>query len=159
MQIDAGIGGGGYCEPLIGVVIFGKDISGQSSDVGKNTGGLWKTLLMMLLGSLEMTLLQKLLFLWLARISSKQFLTKLNLSENELKDEGAVIITKALEEGHGQLNEVDLSINLITWSGAKVVAEAVVQKRGFKLLNINANFISEEGITPFFSLNRQQNRD
>ncbi|XP_058770881.1 RAN GTPase-activating protein 1 [Vicia villosa] len=81
-----------------------------------------------------------------ACISSKQFLTKLNLSENELKDEGAVLIIKALEEGHGQLNEVDLSTNLITWSGAKVVAEAVVQKPGFKLLNINANFISEEGI-------------
>lgn len=81
-----------------------------------------------------------------ACISSKQFLTKLNLSENELKDEGAVLISKALEGGHGALNEVDLSTNSITWSGAKVVAEAVVKKPGFKLLNINANFISEEGI-------------
>ncbi|KAL5123710.1 RAN GTPase-activating protein 1 [Glycine soja] len=81
-----------------------------------------------------------------ACISSKQFLTKLNLSENELKDEGAVLISKALEGGHGQLIEVDLSTNSITWSGAKLVAEAVVGKPGFKLLNINANFISDEGI-------------
>ncbi|KAL5062562.1 hypothetical protein RYX36_024299 [Vicia faba] len=78
--------------------------------------------------------------------SSKQFFSKLNLSDNKLKDEGAVLIIKALEEGHGQLNEVDLSTNLITWSGAKVVAGVVVQKHGFKLLSINANFISEEGI-------------
>lgn len=81
-----------------------------------------------------------------ACISSKQFLTKLNLAENELKDDGAVLISKALEGGHGQLNEVDLSTNAITWSGARVLAEAVVQKPGFKLLNINANFISDEGI-------------
>ncbi|KAK7355816.1 hypothetical protein VNO80_15078 [Phaseolus coccineus] len=81
-----------------------------------------------------------------ACISSKQFLTKINLSENELKDEGVVLISKALEGGHGQLLEVDLSTNSITLSGAKVVAEAVVGKPGFKLLNINANFISDEGI-------------
>nr|KYP74179.1 RAN GTPase-activating protein 1 [Cajanus cajan] len=81
-----------------------------------------------------------------ACISSKQFLTKLNLSENELKDEGAVLISKALEGGHGHLNEVDLNTNSITWSGARLLAEAVVQKPGFKLLNINANFISEDGI-------------
>ncbi|CAJ1969285.1 unnamed protein product [Sphenostylis stenocarpa] len=81
-----------------------------------------------------------------ACISSKQFLSKLNLSENELKDEGVVLISKALEGGQGQLIEVDLSTNLITWSGAKLVAEAVVGKPGFKKLNINSNFISDEGI-------------
>ncbi|XP_061358138.1 RAN GTPase-activating protein 1 [Gastrolobium bilobum] len=81
-----------------------------------------------------------------ACISSKQFLTKLNLSENELKDEGAVLIIKALEGGHDQLNEVDLGTNLITWSGARLLAEAVVHKPGFKLLNINGNFISDDGI-------------
>lgn len=81
-----------------------------------------------------------------ACISSKQFLTKLNLAENELKDQGAILISKALDGGHGQLNEVDLSTNSITWLGARLLAEAVVQKPGFKLLNINANFISDEGI-------------
>lgn len=73
-------------------------------------------------------------------------MTKLNLSENELKDEGAILIGKALEEGHGQLVEVDLSTNSIRRVGARVLAQAVVQKPGFKMLNINANFISEEGL-------------
>ncbi|KAK7270268.1 hypothetical protein RIF29_23288 [Crotalaria pallida] len=81
-----------------------------------------------------------------ACISSKQFLTRVNLSENELKDEGAILIGKALEGGHGRLNELDLSTNLITWSGARLLAEAVVQKPGFKFLNLNSNFISDEGI-------------
>ncbi|KAI4340216.1 hypothetical protein MLD38_025076 [Melastoma candidum] len=79
-------------------------------------------------------------------ITTKQFLTRLNLSENELKDEGAILIARALEEGHGQLSEVDLSTNSIRRSGARVIAQAVVQKPGFKLLNINANFISDDGI-------------
>lgn len=81
-----------------------------------------------------------------ACVGSKQFLTKLNISENELKDEGAILIGKALEDGHGQLVEVDLSTNSIRRAGARVLAQAVVQKPGFKLLNINANFISDEGI-------------
>ncbi|XWS31582.1 hypothetical protein CRYUN_Cryun23aG0088700 [Craigia yunnanensis] len=79
-------------------------------------------------------------------IASKQFLTKLNLSENELKDEGAILIGKALEEGHGQLNEVDMSTNAIRRAGARLLAQVVVTKPGFKLLNINGNFISDEGI-------------
>ncbi|KAK9281570.1 hypothetical protein L1049_004473 [Liquidambar formosana] len=81
-----------------------------------------------------------------ACIEAKQFLTKLNLAENELKDEGAILIGKALEKGHGQLNEVDLSTNSIRRAGARLLAQAVVHKPGFKLLNINGNFISDEGI-------------
>lgn len=81
-----------------------------------------------------------------ACIAEKQFLTKLSLAENELKDEGAIVISKALEVGHGQLNEVDLSENSIRRAGARVLAQAVVHKSGFKLLNINSNFISDEGI-------------
>ncbi|XAR57220.1 hypothetical protein NMG60_11025281 [Bertholletia excelsa] len=79
-------------------------------------------------------------------IAAKQFLSKLNLAENELKDEGAIQIGKALEEGHGQLKEVDISNNLIRRAGARVLAQAVVQKPEFKLLNVNGNFIPEEGI-------------
>ncbi|KAL9401531.1 hypothetical protein Peur_005380 [Populus x canadensis] len=55
-----------------------------------------------------------------ACISEKQHLTKLNLAENELKDEGR--------------------------SGARVLAKVTVQKPEFKYLNINGNFISDEGI-------------
>ncbi|KDP21460.1 hypothetical protein JCGZ_21931 [Jatropha curcas] len=81
-----------------------------------------------------------------ACIAAKQFLSKLNLSENELKDEGAILIAKAIEEGHGQLNEVDLSTNSIRRAGARLLAQAVVLKPGFKMLNINGNYISDEGI-------------
>ncbi|XP_002520743.2 RAN GTPase-activating protein 1 [Ricinus communis] len=79
-------------------------------------------------------------------IAAKQFLSKLNLAENELKDEGAILIAKAIEGGHGQLNEVDLGTNQIRRAGARLLAQAVVLKPGFKLLNINGNFISDEGI-------------
>lgn len=80
-----------------------------------------------------------------ACIATKNHLSKLNLSENELKDEGAIQISKALE-GHTQLKEVDLSANLIRRAGARVLAQTVIQKPGFNLLNINGNFISDEGI-------------
>ncbi|KAF5731532.1 RAN GTPase-activating protein 1 [Tripterygium wilfordii] len=81
-----------------------------------------------------------------ACIAVKQFLTILNLSENELKDEGAILIGKALEEGHGQLTEVDLSTNSLRRAGARYLAQSVVHKPGFKLLNINGNYISDEGM-------------
>lgn len=81
-----------------------------------------------------------------ACISSKQFLSKLGLGENELKDEGAILIGKAIEEGHGQLVELDMNTNKIRRAGARLLAQAVVKKPGFKLLNIDANFISDEGI-------------
>ncbi|XP_043723976.1 RAN GTPase-activating protein 2-like [Telopea speciosissima] len=81
-----------------------------------------------------------------ACVTVKQFLTKLNLAENELKDEGAIIIAKALEDGHNQLEEVDLSTTLIRRVGARLLAHTVVHKPKFKLLNINGNFISDEGI-------------
>ncbi|XP_057475717.1 RAN GTPase-activating protein 2-like [Actinidia eriantha] len=79
-------------------------------------------------------------------VAAKQSLTKLNLAENELKDEGTIIIGKALEDGHGRLNEVDISTNSVRRAGARVLAQVLVQKPEFKLLNINGNFISEEGI-------------
>ncbi|KAL4312262.1 hypothetical protein GQ457_01G051480 [Hibiscus cannabinus] len=79
-------------------------------------------------------------------IASKQSLTKLNLAENELKDEGAILVAKSLSEGHGQLNEVDMSTNAIRRAGARHLATVVVKKPEFKLLNINGNFIPDEGI-------------
>ncbi|KAJ6685076.1 RAN GTPASE-ACTIVATING PROTEIN 1 [Salix purpurea] len=81
-----------------------------------------------------------------ACIAAKQFITKLNLAENELKDEGTILIAKAIEVGCGQLNEVDLNTNAIRRAGARLLAQAVVDKPGFKSLNINGNYISDEGI-------------
>ncbi|XP_010277862.1 PREDICTED: RAN GTPase-activating protein 2-like [Nelumbo nucifera] len=81
-----------------------------------------------------------------ACIAAKQFLAKLNLAENELKDKGAILIGKALEEGHGLLEEVDFSTNSVRRAGARSLAQAVVNKPEFKLLTINGNCISDEGI-------------
>ncbi|XP_039125360.1 LOW QUALITY PROTEIN: RAN GTPase-activating protein 2-like [Dioscorea cayenensis subsp. rotundata] len=82
-----------------------------------------------------------------ACIATKKNLTKLSLAENELKDDGAVLIGKALEEGHTQLKELDLSNNMIRRVGARCLAHAVVSnKPNFVLLNINGNAISDEGI-------------
>nr|XP_043605857.1 RAN GTPase-activating protein 2-like [Erigeron canadensis]XP_043605858.1 RAN GTPase-activating protein 2-like [Erigeron canadensis]XP_043605859.1 RAN GTPase-activating protein 2-like [Erigeron canadensis]XP_043605860.1 RAN GTPase-activating protein 2-like [Erigeron canadensis] len=76
----------------------------------------------------------------------KETLKKIILSENELKDDGAIVIANALEEDFPQLAEVDLSTNQIRRAGARVLAQAVVGKPGFKLLNIDGNFLSDEGV-------------
>lgn len=78
-------------------------------------------------------------------IASKQSLSKVNLSEDELRDEGPILIAKALEEGHEQ-SEVDMSTNMMRRAGARALAQTVLKKRTFELLNINCNFISEEGM-------------
>ncbi|XP_071720835.1 RAN GTPase-activating protein 1-like [Rutidosis leptorrhynchoides] len=78
--------------------------------------------------------------------SKKRSLTKINLSENELKDEGAITIGKALEAEFGRLCIVDMSTNGIGNDGAVKLAKAVVGKPGFRLLNINVNFLSYKGV-------------
>ncbi|KAJ8442551.1 hypothetical protein Cgig2_026493 [Carnegiea gigantea] len=80
-----------------------------------------------------------------ACLAAKQHLSKLNLAENELKDEGTIQISRSLE-GPAKLTELDMSTNAIRRAGARVLAHLVVKKPGFQLLNINGNFISDEGI-------------
>ncbi|KAD1215661.1 hypothetical protein R6Q59_028292 [Mikania micrantha] len=79
-------------------------------------------------------------------LSKKHSLTRINLSENEMKDAGAVVIGNALQDDFGRLCVVDLSTNGIKRSGAMALAKAVVSKSGFRLLNINGNFLSYKGI-------------
>ncbi|KAM0071670.1 putative WPP domain, leucine-rich repeat domain superfamily, WPP domain superfamily [Helianthus debilis subsp. tardiflorus] len=79
-------------------------------------------------------------------VARKESLVKILLSENELKDDGVITIAKALEEDFPRLTEVDLSTNMIRRAGARVLAQAVVGKPGFKVLNINGNYISDEGV-------------
>ncbi|CBI20390.3 unnamed protein product, partial [Vitis vinifera] len=81
-----------------------------------------------------------------ACIAAKQLITKLNLADTELRDEGAIQISKALEDGDAQLKGVDLSSNFMRRAGARCLTRAVVHKPGLKLLNMNGNFISDEGI-------------
>jgi Ran GTPase-activating protein 1 len=79
-------------------------------------------------------------------IRSLQHLRILNLSENELRDKGAVTVSQALLLDHENLEELDLSDNKITRIGALAAAQAVADKVRFKSLNLNSNFISEAGI-------------
>ncbi|CAN6291935.1 unnamed protein product [Urochloa humidicola] len=79
-------------------------------------------------------------------LTAMQSLKKLTLAENELKDEGAVIIAKSLEDGHTDLKELDVSTNMFQRAGARCFARAVANKPGFVQLNINGNFISDEGV-------------
>uniref|UniRef100_A0ACD5TL98 Uncharacterized protein n=1 Tax=Avena sativa TaxID=4498 RepID=A0ACD5TL98_AVESA len=79
-------------------------------------------------------------------LTAMQSLKKLTLAENELKDSGAVTVAQSLQEGHPDLKELDVSTNMFQRSGARCFAQAIANKPGFVLLNINANFISEEGV-------------
>ncbi|KAF8096538.1 hypothetical protein N665_0307s0064 [Sinapis alba] len=81
-----------------------------------------------------------------ACVAAKQELNKLILSENELKDDGCVQIAKSLEEDHLKLQYIDMSNNYIRRAGARALAQVVTKKEGFKLLNIDGNIISEEGV-------------
>ncbi|KAL8259129.1 hypothetical protein R6Q59_027082 [Mikania micrantha] len=79
-------------------------------------------------------------------VSKKHSLTKINLSENELKDQGAITIGKALEDDFQWLCIVDLSANGIETDGGMSLAKAVADKPVFRLLNINGNLLSYKGI-------------
>ncbi|KAJ0238615.1 RAN GTPase-activating protein 2 [Hirschfeldia incana] len=81
-----------------------------------------------------------------ACVAAKRDLNRLNLSENELKDEGCVKIAKSVGDDHSKLQYVDLSNNYIRRAGAVALAGVVIKKEGFKLLNIDGNIISEEGV-------------
>ncbi|KAI3890404.1 hypothetical protein MKX03_028226 [Papaver bracteatum] len=63
-----------------------------------------------------------------ACIAAKESLAKLKLSKNKLKDEGTILIARALQNGHLQLKEVDLSTNAMTDVGAQALAVAVDNK-------------------------------
>nr|GEV95151.1 hypothetical protein [Tanacetum cinerariifolium] len=78
--------------------------------------------------------------------SKKSTLTKLILSENELKDEGAIVIANGIKDGFDRLIEVNLSINDIRTASACVLSQAVVGKPRFKLLKINGNFLFDERV-------------
>lgn len=79
-------------------------------------------------------------------VASKGHLTILNLSENELQDEGVILVCKALHNGHEDLVELDLSETDMGRVGACAAAQAVAQKPKFGLLSMNGNHISRAGV-------------
>ncbi|EFJ16377.1 hypothetical protein SELMODRAFT_116808 [Selaginella moellendorffii] len=81
-----------------------------------------------------------------AFIAANKELAKLNLSENELGDKGAVMVSAAVKASCSKLEELDLSSNSLSRVGALAAAEAVAGKPGFKLLGIDGNRISSFGL-------------
>lgn len=79
-------------------------------------------------------------------IVSKTHLTRINLSENELEDEGVSCVCTALHDTNEALLELDLSETCIGKAGAIAAARAVSRKPNFRLLNINGNYIPQVGI-------------
>ncbi|KAB8099408.1 hypothetical protein EE612_029439, partial [Oryza sativa] len=53
-------------------------------------------------------------------LTTLQSLKKLTLAENGLKDDGAVVIAKALEDGHQDLKELDVSKEYVAEDGSSV---------------------------------------
>ncbi|KAG0582276.1 hypothetical protein KC19_3G048200 [Ceratodon purpureus] len=79
-------------------------------------------------------------------IRAMKSLRRLVLSENELKDKGAVAVSQALLEGHESLEVLDLSENMLGRIGAVAAAQTAAKKKSFKSLNLNSNYISEGGL-------------
>ncbi|KAG7581574.1 Leucine-rich repeat [Arabidopsis suecica] len=77
-------------------------------------------------------------------LAAKRHLKKLNLSENDLKDEGCLEIVKSMDGL--ELEYVDVSFNDLRREGALGLARVVIKKESFKMLNIDGNMISIKGI-------------
>ena len=79
-------------------------------------------------------------------LAVKNLLNTFDARNNKLKDDGSVVICKAILEGHEQLEFLDLSINGMSGVGAKAAAEAVANKPKFIELRISNNSITKKGI-------------
>jgi len=77
-------------------------------------------------------------------LKGKHFLKQLKLEENELGNEGTKLIATALQEGHELLEEVDLSVNGIEDNGALAIGKALLDKVHLKILQLKDNDVSED---------------
>ncbi|CAI9772616.1 unnamed protein product [Fraxinus pennsylvanica] len=102
-------------------------------------------------------------------LSKHEYLTEVYLSYLNMEDEGAIAIANALKdaapllgileitgnditaeafpalEAQDQVKDIDMSVNSLRGAGARSLAQALVHNPEFKLLNVNGNFISNEG--------------
>ena len=76
-------------------------------------------------------------------LSASASLTKLALADNELKDKGAMILARALPKS---LKILDLNSSEIGSNGALAIASAIKDFPLLESVNLNGNFISEEGV-------------
>ena len=79
-------------------------------------------------------------------ISTMKNLKVLKISENEFGDLGVTQICVALKMSGCPLVELDVSTNELVQAGAVAAARLAASKPGFASLNLDANYISEEGV-------------
>ena len=79
-------------------------------------------------------------------ISAMKNLKVLNVAENEFGDFGVAQICVALKMSGCPLEELDVSNNELVNPGAVAAARLAASRSGFKSLNLNENYISDEGI-------------
>ena len=70
----------------------------------------------------------------------------LHIAENELGDFGVAQICVALKMSGCPLQELDVSNNELVNAGAVAAARLAASRPGFASLNMNENYISDEGI-------------
>ena len=75
-------------------------------------------------------------------------LLKLNISRNEISDDGAIAFSECLKT-NTTLIELDMSWNNITCKGACAIAEAIQVNTALQKLNISRNEISDNGAIAF----------
>ena len=78
-------------------------------------------------------------------IQVNTILQELNICKNEITDEGAKIFAEAIQI-NTTLQNLNMSQNKITDEGAKRLAEAIVINKTLQELNISINWISKEGV-------------
>ena len=79
-------------------------------------------------------------------LSALKNLKVLKIAENELGDFGVAQICVALKMSGCPLVELDVSTNELVQAGAVAAARLAASKAGFSCLNLDANYISNEGI-------------
>ena len=77
-----------------------------------------------------------------------KILQKLDLSNNNLSDDGAATISDCLKT-HRTLLELNISQNSITDNGAQEIAKAIKIHSSLQNVNISKNYISSEGLLYF----------
>ena len=74
-------------------------------------------------------------------------LRRLNLHDNEIREEGVRHLTEALTHSNCKLNSLNLSFNIIGNEGAKHLAEALTHSNcKLNSLNLSSNIIGHEGV-------------
>jgi Ran GTPase-activating protein (RanGAP) involved in mRNA processing and transport len=79
-------------------------------------------------------------------ISAMKNLKVLKIAENELGDFGVARICMALKESGCPLVELDVSTNELVQAGAIAAARLAISKASFTSLNLDGNYISDEGV-------------